>query len=266
MGGQRGGGRAARAEGTATPGDATAGPGEETAARAEGTATPGDATAGPGKETASRGDARAYSSPLRERQREETRRRILEAVAALVAEGAIHTFSVQDVAKRAGISYPTVYRHFPTREALVAATYEWAAAVTRADLPPAPTSLDDLPAWMAGAIPVFEEHGTVSRALLVLLGALDIEPPSRRERDRLVARLVRRAAPGLGARRTRQAAAVVRFLAGSHAWATLRHRFGLDAADTSAALEWALQVLIADLQRPAAGAVAEGGRTHEEVR
>jgi hypothetical protein len=47
----------------------------------------------------------------------------------------------------------------------------------------------------------------------------------------------------------RQAAAVVRFLAGSRAWATLRHRFGLNAADTSAALEGALQVLITDLRR-----------------
>jgi AcrR family transcriptional regulator len=194
---------------------------------------------------------RAYTSPLRERRREETRHAILQAVAQLVVEGAVHTFSVQDVAARAGISYPTVYRHFPTREALLEGTYEWVSAMAREQLPPAPSTLEDVPGWIGASIPIFEAHGTEGRALLILLAVLNLEPPTRRQRDRVVEKLVRRGAPALPARQARRAAAVIRYLAGSHAWAVLRHRFGLDAADTAAALRWALEVLIRDLRTDA---------------
>jgi AcrR family transcriptional regulator len=192
---------------------------------------------------------RRYSSPLRERQREETRRTIVESVAALVAEGAIHTFTVQDVARRAGISYATVYRHFPTRESLLEGTYEWANELARLRSPSSPTRLEELPAWIERSMPIFEEGREISRAVLVIMGALNIQPPSRRERDRAVEGLVRAELPGFGADRVRQAAAVLRLLAGSDAWATLRDRFGLDEADTAAALTWALEALIRDLRR-----------------
>lgn len=201
-------------------------------------------------------EGRSYSSPLRERQREETRRLIVEAVAGLVADGELHTFSVQDVADRAGVSYASVYRHFPTRESLLEGTYEWASEVMAAEASLSPDRLEDLPDWIGQSLPRFEEHREVSQALLVLMGALNLQPASRRSRDDVVGALVRADAPGLPARRTRQVAAILRFLAGSHAWATLRQRFGLDAEETAEALRWALDVLVRDVRCGAAGAGA----------
>jgi AcrR family transcriptional regulator len=198
-------------------------------------------------------EGRPYASALRARRRAETRQLILQAVAELIAEGALHTFSVQDVAARAGISYPTVYRHFPTREALLAGTYEWAGELARKQLPAEPGSLAELPGWIAASIPVFEEHRTESRALLILLAVLNIESAGQQRRDGVVERLVRREVPSLPASQARRAAAVIRYLGGSHAWAVLRDRFGLDAADTTAALTWALDVLIRDLRSGTAG-------------
>lgn len=203
-------------------------------------------------------EGRSYSSPLRERQREETRRLIVEAVAGLLAEGELHTFSVQDVADRAGVSYASVYRHFPTRESLFEGTYEWASEVMAADAPPDPRRLEDLPDWIGQSLPRFEEHRDINQALLLLMGALNLQPPSRRVRDDVVGALVREDAPDMPARRTRQVAAVLRFLAGSHAWATLRQRFGLDADETAEALRWALEVLVRDVRGGEDG--AGGGR------
>ncbi|MDX6256180.1 MAG: hypothetical protein QOJ11_2514 [Frankiales bacterium] len=47
---------------------------------------------------------------------------LLEAAAAAFAERGTDT-SLEDVAKRAGVGIGTLYRHFPTREALVEAAY-----------------------------------------------------------------------------------------------------------------------------------------------
>ncbi|HEX6299723.1 MAG TPA: helix-turn-helix domain-containing protein [Acidimicrobiia bacterium] len=56
------------------------------------------------------------------RHTEATRRVILEAAAALFLERKSDRFSVQEVADRAGVTHRTVYRYFPTRQALLAAT------------------------------------------------------------------------------------------------------------------------------------------------
>src|SRR5262249_690326 len=63
---------------------------------------------------------RAYSSELREEQARNTRSRILDAVIAALARQ--EDLSVSVLAEAAGVSVPTVYRYFPTREALMDAT------------------------------------------------------------------------------------------------------------------------------------------------
>lgn len=64
--------------------------------------------------------ARAYRSPLREAQAEGTRCRITDATLRVLASGA-ENFTVPAVAKEAGVSQATVYRLFPSKDALAAA-------------------------------------------------------------------------------------------------------------------------------------------------
>src|SRR5690349_19462837 len=63
---------------------------------------------------------RAYSSALRDERAEDTRQRILDALIRTMARG-IAELSVPAVALEAGVSVPTVYRHFRTKADLVAA-------------------------------------------------------------------------------------------------------------------------------------------------
>jgi AcrR family transcriptional regulator len=56
------------------------------------------------------------------RHAEATRKAILEAGAQLLLERRNDGFSVQEVADRAGLTHRTVYRYFPTRQDLMAAT------------------------------------------------------------------------------------------------------------------------------------------------
>lgn len=62
------------------------------------------------------------SETLRDAHKRETRARIVRAVAELVADAHPASVSVPAVAKRAGVGVATVYRYFPTKEALLDAS------------------------------------------------------------------------------------------------------------------------------------------------
>ena len=66
-----------------------------------------------------------YVSNLRDRQKAETRDQILGAVGRLAQGGNLEDLSFAEVAKEAGVGERTVYRHFPTREALMGAFWAW---------------------------------------------------------------------------------------------------------------------------------------------
>lgn len=87
--------------------------------------------------------ARVYRSELRAEQAEATRGRILEA-AVRVIDGGIALVSIPAVAREAGVSVPTIYRHFATKRDLLAAVYPH--VVRRAGLEELvmPRSMDEL--------------------------------------------------------------------------------------------------------------------------
>ena len=65
---------------------------------------------------------RPYRSRLREEQADATRVRILDAAIRVMAGGTAFV-SIPAVAREAGVSVPTVYRHFGSKRDLVAAVY-----------------------------------------------------------------------------------------------------------------------------------------------
>jgi AcrR family transcriptional regulator len=67
-------------------------------------------------------DAAGARPDLRGAHQAETRRRILQAVTDLLAEEHPSSISVPSVVERSGISRATIYRHFPTKEALLDAS------------------------------------------------------------------------------------------------------------------------------------------------
>lgn len=64
--------------------------------------------------------SRAYDSELRAEQADATRRKILDALIRTMGRG-VAALSMPAVAREAGVSVPTVYRHFKSKAALVAA-------------------------------------------------------------------------------------------------------------------------------------------------
>lgn len=121
------------------------------------------------------------------------RERILEvAKKAFTREGA--AASLDDIARRAGIGSATLYRHFPTREALIEAVYrseveKLAAAEERfaATMPP----LEALRAWMLLFIDHVSEKKLIIPAMeIVAGGSMRLIEGSR---DRIQAAFIRSA-------------------------------------------------------------------------
>ena len=71
----------------------------------------------------SSGRQKPRSSPPRpapvDRRVERSQHAVLTAALELLSEGGVGGFSVDEVARRSGVAKTTIYRHWPTREALV---------------------------------------------------------------------------------------------------------------------------------------------------
>lgn len=89
---------------------------------------------------------RRYRMTARRTAAEDTKRRILEATLELHTEKGIFGTSWQDIAARADVSVGTVYKHFPSLDALVPACGELLMERTR---PPSP---DDGPRIIGDAV------------------------------------------------------------------------------------------------------------------
>jgi AcrR family transcriptional regulator len=112
----------------------------------------------------------ATRKPRADAQR--NRERILETAKQAFTRSGAH-ISLDDVAKHAGVGAGTLYRHFPTRDALLEAVYrsevEKLAAAERklaATMPP----LEALRAWMRLFVDYIETKQIIAPALNTLVG------------------------------------------------------------------------------------------------
>lgn len=99
---------------------------------------------------------------LRDRQREATREQMIQAVHDVLAEESPATLSMPRIAERAGVSLRTLYRYFPTKEALVDAaseSYRLPASVVGESV-----SVETLPEYLTQAWTGFSESSGAIRA------------------------------------------------------------------------------------------------------
>jgi len=81
---------------------------------------------------------------LRDRQKAATREQILRAVARQLEAGALEDLSFAELAAEAGLGERTVYRHFPTKEALLGAFWAWLQVQALTPAKAAPARLRDV--------------------------------------------------------------------------------------------------------------------------
>lgn len=106
---------------------------------------------------------RRYRSELRNEQAEATRSRILDAALRVMARG-IASLSVPAVAREAGVSVPTVYRHFGTKRDLLAAIFPHVVGRAGLDELVPPRSIDELGSGVRALFERLDAAGDLARA------------------------------------------------------------------------------------------------------
>lgn len=193
---------------------------------------------------------RSYNSPLREEQVRQTRDQILDALTELLADRRADDITTREIAATAGVSQPTVYRHFPDRTALL-------AGLT--------TRINELAAESEGggyALDSIDEVGpriewlfTISDTIPVEMRAealLNADPrrfgdDTRRHSEEMLG-VVAAEFPDLGERRHLQVAGLLRCLGSSQTWLRMREEFGVPGVEAGPLMRWAVETLIRAVQ------------------
>lgn len=207
------------------------------------------------------GASLAVTAPsLRQRKVEETKRSILEALVDVIREGGVSDFSIQAVADRAGVSHRTVYRYFPTREALLEDLGAWCQEFMRAEIAWRGEGLpvvapEELSRMVRAAWRTFYDNPDHTVAYVVLSASLVL--PARKARSKWFAEVLAPRTRHLSPHDARAATAIIRALSSSVTWHhVVRHGRTSSSAAIRAA-SWAVETLVADL-------AAGGGPCREE--
>lgn len=191
----------------------------------------------------------AYRSPLREAQAKLTRARIQEAAASLLDErGAAESITFKAVAERAGVTEMTVYRHFPTRDDLLAGLWRHLNDAMGPGLG-MPESVDALLAQHEALFAGFDRIAPQIVASIVTTQGREMRAALNKQRRKAFLAIVEEAAPGLDASRKTAAAAVLQLLHSAYAWDSLREQWGLSGKAAGKATKWAIVALLEDLRR-----------------
>lgn len=194
--------------------------------------------------TNKREPARPYRSRLREEHAEETRDRILEATLGLMATG-IASVSVPAVARAAGVSIPTVYRHFGTKAELLAALYPHLARRVGIGELALPTSVNDVGTLVRTIYARLDAFGDLARAAMASPASEEVRRAQFPDRVATVRGFIDEMAPEASERDRERIARIMVVITSSSALLTWRDRLGASADDAADDIEWLLRAAIA---------------------
>jgi AcrR family transcriptional regulator len=198
---------------------------------------------------------------LADRKRRVTRDAVVDAVIETIGELGLD-FSVQDAADRAGVTHRTIYRYFPSRQALVDAVAEryeeWLTEQGATD----PGTLEEGLVHIEKLFRLFDGNPDVVRAHAMRVIAGGERPPPSRQRTERWWHTFEASLPHLPREEVEPLFAICRTLAGSVGWYLLTSQFGLSGEQAGRGVRRVIEVMIADLRRQeeAAARAAASGR------
>ncbi len=192
---------------------------------------------------------RTYNSPLRERQASRTRDHILDAFTELLADSRADDITTREIAKNAGVSLPTVYRHFPDREALLSGiSARISELMDTPDGPPPVADVDDIGPRIEAMFVASEDFPVEVRAEALLNADPRRYSDETRRTSEQVLEAVASAFPELDDRARAHVAGLLRCLASSQSWLRLREEFDVPGTESGPLLRWAIDTLIREIR------------------
>lgn len=187
---------------------------------------------------------RTYGSPLRAQQAEETRERILDATVRVMARG-LASLSIPDVAREAGVSIPTIYRHFGTKVDLLAAVYPH--VVRRAGLHEQvpPRSLDKLRVGVRAYLDHIDSFDDLARAAMASPASREVRGINMMDRLAMFRPIAESVEPRLSEADRDRIARLLVVLTTSSSLRMWRDQLGLSADEAADEVDWVVRAAIA---------------------
>lgn len=194
--------------------------------------------------------SRRYRSDLRAEQADETRNRILEATLRVMARG-IASLSVPAIAHEARVSVPTVYRHFGSKQELLAALYPYGEQRAGLRELVLPTRIADLRQGVRALLDHLDAFDDLTRAAMASPAAAEARALSMPRRLGMTRAMADTAVPPLRPADRDRLARLLVILTSSGALRTWRDQLGVSVDTAADDIDWVVQSVVA-----AAGAAA----------
>ena len=186
---------------------------------------------------------RTYRSDLRQEQAEETRARILDATLRVMATG-LASLSVPAIAREAGVSVPTIYRHFGTKRELLAAVYPHAAKRAGVDTIADPRSLDELRPMIRAVLERLDNLDDLSRAAMASPAASEVRHATLATRYERIQRLADSIEPKLRKADRDRITRLLTVITASASLRMWRDHLGLSVDETADEIDWIVRAAI----------------------
>ena len=185
----------------------------------------------------------AYNE-LRAAQAKATQARILEATVNVMARG-VASVSIPAIAREAGVSVPTVYRHFGTKRDLLAAVFPHVVRRAGLDELVPPHSIDELGQGVRALFERIDSAGDLARAAIASPAgeaARRVDMPARLEMNRRLANsIVPKLTPGDRDRIAR----LLTILISASALRVWRDHLGSTVEEAANDIDWVISAAIA---------------------
>ena len=188
--------------------------------------------------------SREYRSALRAEQAEATRARILDATIRVIAGGLAYV-SIPAVAREAGVSVPTVYRHFATKRDLLAAVYPHSVRGSGLDELVRPRSMDELLGGLRTYFERTDSLGDLARVAMASPGSEAVRALNMPERLAMFRRIADSVVPKPSERDRARIARLLVVLTASSALRLWRDQLGSSVDEAADDVDWAIHALIA---------------------
>ena len=197
---------------------------------------------------ANRSAARRYRSELRDEQAQATRERILDAAMRVMARG-IASLSVPAVAREAGVSTPTVYRHFGTKRDLLTAVYPHAARQAGLDQLVPPRTIGELRDGVRAYFSRLDRMGADARAAMASPAADEVRHATMANRLPVWNQLAASVQPPLAAADRERLARILTVLITSASMRMWHDHIGVSVEQAADDIEWLVNAAVTASRR-----------------
>ena len=195
--------------------------------------------------------ARAYASPLRAEQAEQTTARIVQAAVDILSEGDARDLSMAEVAERAGVSVRTVYRSFANKDELLDGVIDWINTRFNQRTGARPETRHEYETTTADVLAEVFRIEPLYRALFATAAGRASHQRQAPARQANMRRAYAAEVEGLDDGEARRLLAVLHLVASSNGALFMKDYWDLPPEDIGRVIEWAIRVLADAASDPA---------------